>query len=103
MQPTYAMTVPRNPVALGSADARSIFISRTYAHLMGAIVAFTFLEVLLFSTGVAEGIARALAGVNWMFVLGAFMVVGWLASRAARYILNAADRQLRMRTPWPSR
>ena len=83
MQSACPMTDPRNPVALGSTDARAIFISRTYAHLMGAMVAFTLLEVLLFNTGLAESIARALAGVNWMLVLGAFMVVGWLASRAA--------------------
>ena len=83
MQPTFPVTDPRDPVALGDTDARASFISRTYSHLMGAIVVFTLLEVTLFSTGLAHSIARALAGVNWMFVLGAFMVVGWLASRAA--------------------
>ncbi len=83
MQSTYPVTDLTNPVALESSDAGAIFISRTYAHLMGAILAFTLLEVLLFSTGLAESIALALAGVNWMLVLGAFMVVGWLASRAA--------------------
>ena len=39
MQSTYPVTVPRKPVALGTIDARSIFISRTYADLMGAIPA----------------------------------------------------------------
>ena len=82
-QPTYPVTDPRDPVALGDTDARANFISRTYIHLMGAILAFTLLEVTLFSTGLAHSIARGLAGVNWMFVLGAFMVAGWLASRAA--------------------
>jgi FtsH-binding integral membrane protein len=83
MESACSVTDPRNPVALGSVDTRATFISRTYAHLMGAIVAFTLLEVILFSTGVAERIALALTGVNWMLVLGAFMLVGWLASRAA--------------------
>ncbi len=83
MQSAFPAIDPRSPVALGSADARATFIRRTYAHLMAAIVAFTLLEAMLFSTGLADSIARALLGVNWMFVLGAFMLVGWLASRAA--------------------
>jgi len=40
------------------------------------MVAFTLLEVLLFSTGLAQSIACALAGVNWMLVLGV-LIVGW--------------------------
>ena len=31
----------------------------------------------------AEPMARAMLGVSWLFVLGGFMVVSWLASRAA--------------------
>lgn len=83
MQPTHPVTDPRNPIALGSANARAIFISHTYAHLMGAIVAFTLLKVLLFSTSLTQSIARALDGVNWVLVVGAFMVVSWLATRSA--------------------
>ena len=69
MQPTHSVIDSRNPIALGSANARAIFISHTYAHLMGAIVAFTLLKVLLFSTGLTQSIARALAGVNWVLVV----------------------------------
>ncbi len=94
MESTYPITNPGNPVAFGSTDARAIFISRTYAHLMGAILAFTLLEVLLFSTGLAESIALALAGVSWMFALGAFMVVGWLASRAAHTVESLSTQYL---------
>ena len=54
MQSTCAVTDPRNPVALRSAHVRATFISRTYAHLMGAMVAFTLLEVLLFSTSLGR-------------------------------------------------
>lgn len=64
-------------------DARATFISRTYAHLFGAILGFTAIEVVLFQTGMAEPIARALLGVNWLIVLGLFMVVGWFGTRAA--------------------
>jgi FtsH-binding integral membrane protein len=64
-------------------DRRSQFIVRTYNHLFGAIVAFTAIEFGLFTSGVAESIARAMLGTNWLFVLGAFMATSWLASRVA--------------------
>jgi FtsH-binding integral membrane protein len=64
-------------------DRRGAFISRTYLHLLGAVLAFTAFEVILFKTGVGDTIARAMLSVNWLLILGAFMVVGWLASRAA--------------------
>ena len=71
------------PVAAIGVDARARFISRTYNHLLGAIVGFTLFEWTLFSSGTAEPIARSLLGVNWLLVLGGFVLVSWLASRAA--------------------
>ena len=71
------------PVAAIGVDARARFITRTYNHLLGAIVGFTLFEWILFSTGTAESIARSLLGVNWLLVLGGFMLVSWAASRAA--------------------
>lgn len=73
-------TVVAEGVLVGS---RAQFIVRTYNHLLGALVAFTLLEVAYFKTGVAETMARAMLGVNWLLVLGAFVVVSWLASRFA--------------------
>ncbi len=70
------------PVAQLDVSARATFLMRTYGHLTGAVLFFVFLEMYYFSTGMAEGIASALS-VNWLFVLGGFMVVGWLASRVA--------------------
>ena len=64
-------------------DARSVFISRTYAHLLGAVLLFVLLEAWLFASGLAEAIARPMLRVSWLLVLGAFMVVGWFASRVA--------------------
>lgn len=64
-------------------EARSAFIVRTYNHLLGAILGFTLFEVVLFKTGAADSIAQALLGVNWLWVLGGFIIVSWLASRAA--------------------
>jgi FtsH-binding integral membrane protein len=64
-------------------DARARFITRTYNHLFLSIVAFAAIEVGLFTTGVAQQIARAMLGTNWLLVLGGFVVVSWLASRVA--------------------
>lgn len=71
------------PVAALDAGRRAQFIHRTYGHLLGAVGLFTLIEVMLFKSGVAESIAHAMLGVNWLFVLGGFMVVSWFASRAA--------------------
>ena len=81
-------------VAALDADRRATFITRTYTHLLGAILGFTAIEVLLFSSGLAEPIARAMLGVNWLLVLGGFMVVSWLASRAAMGMTSLATQYL---------
>jgi len=62
-----------------TAEERGLFIVRVYGHLLAAIAAFTLFEVYLFKAGLAQGIAEALFGVNWMLVLGGFMISGWLA------------------------
>jgi len=63
--------------------ARSVFIARTYSHLFGAIIGFTLLEIALFQSGYAETLAQSMLGVSWLLVLGGFVVVSWIASRAA--------------------
>ena len=60
-----------------------LFLVRTYAHLLGAIVAFVALQLLYFSTGLAVAIAEPLLSVSWLLVLGGFIVVSWLATRVA--------------------
>jgi uncharacterized protein len=62
---------------------RTLFLVRTYAHLLGAIVAFVALQLLYFSTGLAVAIAEPLLSVSWLLVLGGFIVVSWLATRVA--------------------
>lgn len=62
---------------------RAAFITRTYGHLVGAVMAFVILELLYFRLGWAEGMFRALTSTSWLLVLGGFMVVGMLASRFA--------------------
>ncbi len=80
------------PVAGRPEEVRSIFINKTYNHLMGAIVLFTLCEVWLFTSGVAQGIAEAMMGTSWMLVLGAFMLVSWFATRAAHTSENVATQ-----------
>jgi len=78
--------------AIGQLDvqSRATFISRTYAHLVGAILAFTLIEVCLFKTGLAETIARGLMGTSWLLVLGGFVVVSWLATKVAHTAASKA-------------
>jgi FtsH-binding integral membrane protein len=66
------------------ADSRSVFITRTYTHLVGGILGFILVELALFESGLAQSIARFMFGFNWMLILAAFMLTGWLASRTAR-------------------
>jgi FtsH-binding integral membrane protein len=81
MEPTIS-SQPISVSSLGS-DVRARFITRTYNHLFGAILAFAGIEFLLFTSGAAEKIASWMLGFSWLLILGAFMVVGWLASRTA--------------------
>jgi uncharacterized protein len=60
------------------AAMRGAFLQRVYGHLAAAIAAFTLIEIYLFSSGLAESIARSLLSVNWLLVLGGFMLVAWL-------------------------
>ncbi|UCF69474.1 MAG: US12 family protein [Acidobacteriota bacterium] len=71
------------PVDTLGVDARSSFLAKTYNHLFGAILLFIGIEVVLFKTGLAEQMARLMLGTSWLLVLGGFIVVSWLASRAA--------------------
>jgi FtsH-binding integral membrane protein len=71
------------PVSQRGVDTRAAFITRTYNHLMGAIVAFTLLEVWLFTSGLAEPIATAMMSGSWLLILGGFMIVSWIATGTA--------------------
>jgi FtsH-binding integral membrane protein len=53
-------------------------------------MAFMLIEIVLFKTGLAEPMAKAMLGVSWLFVLGGFVVVSWLASRAAHVATSKA-------------
>lgn len=80
------------PVKYLDEDARGTFITRTYVHLFGAVSAFTLILIAAFRTGLAEQVAHALLGVSWMLVLGAFVLVSWLASKAAHTVESRAGQ-----------
>jgi uncharacterized protein len=65
-------------------DSRSVFITRTYSHVVGGILGFVLVEMALFESGYAADIARFMFGFNWLWIMGAFMLTGWLATRTAQ-------------------
>src|SRR5439155_16549371 len=78
---SYGMAYP--VVARAEPSARAMFIRRTYGHLAGAVLAFAALEsVLLNLPGIDQFVGTLLGGgrMGWLLVLGAFMVVSWLAN-----------------------
>jgi len=77
--PSSNSAFPRSGV-----DSRAQFITRTYTHVVGGILGFILVELGLFESGLAGQIASFMLGVNWFLILGAFMLVGWLATRTAQ-------------------
>lgn len=77
-------------VATLDAELRHDFVLRVYRHLLGAVAAFVAFETLLFATGIAKGIYDLVAssGGAWLLLLGAFMVVNWIATSAAHDVLD---------------
>lgn len=82
MDSSYQEHQPR-AIAVAGVEARATFITRTYLHLLGAILGFTLVEIYLFSSGLAYEIAQVMFGISWLLVLGGFVLVSWLASRVA--------------------
>ncbi len=85
--PQDVMTWPedRRTVDQIGVDARATFISRTYAHLFVAILAFVGVVAALLQTPLPAKMMEFLVGgrYRWLLFLGGFMVVGMLASKTA--------------------
>src|SRR5258707_13639557 len=62
-------------------DSRSLFITRTYIHLVAGFLGFILVELGLFESGLPVQVARFMFSFNWMLTLGAFMLTGWLETR----------------------
>lgn len=65
---------------------RSRFITKTYTHLLGAILAFAGVEYWFFQTPYAEQMAIFMLEKSWLAVLGGFIVVSWIASHVAHRV-----------------
>lgn len=59
------------------------FVFQVYSHLLISILAVVGLEVYLFQSGIAETVAQFLFQIPWLAILGAFMLVAWLARKVA--------------------
>lgn len=69
-----------------SADVRADFISKTYLHLSGAVLAFVGIEAALLATPMARNLTELVLGLHqfgWLLFLGVFMVVSHVAHRWA--------------------
>src|SRR5438105_293624 len=83
------LTLGTRCVGDADVDTRARFIVRTYAHLVGAVAAFTGLEMLFFATGLLQTITRGMLSVPWLLVLGGFVLVSWLATSAAHRAVSS--------------
>lgn len=67
------------------AQTRGQFIKAAYSHLAVAILAFALLSFGLYESGASFAMLKMLGASKWAWlgVMGAFMVVAWLATSAA--------------------
>ena len=70
------------PVSALDVEARSAFIWKTYAHVVGAILAFAAVSAYLMTSGISTRLFPVLTA-QWLLTLGAFMLVSWGASHMA--------------------
>ena len=68
-----------------SSEARASFITKTYVHLFGAILAFIGVEALILSLPVTESLVASVLGIRYgmLLVLAGFMGVSYIANRWA--------------------
>lgn len=82
----------------GAPFERRDFIVSTYQHLGAAILAFVALSAVLMVTGVSGTAAKMLVASGnkflWLGIMGAFMLVGWLASSLADHSDNPQTQRV---------
>ena len=68
---------------------RAGFIRRTYGHLAGAILLFVALTAYMVNSPIAEMMLNVMGSrFGWLLVLGAFMILGRLATGLAKSTAN---------------
>jgi FtsH-binding integral membrane protein len=90
-QPAFYDAAP--VVAQATPDERAAFITRTYLHLVGAIILFVVLESVWFATPVAAAVFQflSLSKYMWLLIMAGFVGVSYLADRWAQ---NSTSRPL---------
>jgi len=79
-----------------ASDERASFITKTYFHLAGAIVAFVILEAILLNLPITPSLVQSVLGTQygWLIMLGAFMAVSWIADSWARSSTSLATQYM---------
>jgi len=77
------------PVSALSAEARSTFIWKCYAHVVGALFALVGIEVYLFSSGAAYPIAQTMMQSPIAVLIG-FIALSWGAGHVAHRLESTA-------------
>ncbi len=73
-------------VAEAAPTERAAFIRKTYLLLAAALLAFIGVEVLFFSTPIAQAVTSLIfagGSIGWLAVLGLFMLISWLSNKWA--------------------
>lgn len=71
------------PVAGLPKKNRAAFLQLTYLHFVATVIGFAVIEVILLKMKATERAITFMLEANWLLILGAFMVVAWLAIRLA--------------------
>lgn len=71
-------------------DARMAFVRRTYVHLSAAIGLFVATSWAMYTSGFSERFVEWISGgrYTWLLVIGAFSLLGWLATSFAQKPAN---------------
>lgn len=95
---TYALDNAYDGDMRSAADspalARAAFIKRTYAHVLGAVLAFVALEAVIFKTGMADTILQTVFNGGGKFAWIALMVAFVGAGFVAQMLAQAASKPL---------
>ncbi len=74
---------------------RGKFIRKTYGHVALALFGFVVLELMIFNIpGLADQLVTAMLGVSWLFVIGGFFGVTWVAEKLANSSTSLANQYL---------
>jgi uncharacterized protein len=79
--PNPDVQVPGVPIAQQGENVRAAFMNRVYMTLLLGIAAFIGMQYVLFWTGAAAAITQFVIQMNWLPILGGFMLATWLATR----------------------